>query len=542
MTEKKAIVAALDEIALLLRLEGESTHKVHPYEKAARAVERFAGSIPNAIADGFEGIPWIGKSAGVQIADFCRTGRSPLLDALRAEIPEGVRGLALLPGLGPERARRIWRELQILSIDDLESACRENRLAFAAGFGEQAQREIVRAIGAYREEAGLFLLPEAWEAANEVLASFGRSRIEIAGELRRQVELLHEVLFVAEGMPGEESRRSAGGFPVRILRRSREAFEACWLWESASEAHRVSLAARARERGFDFDREGFRKDGLILPFDEGGIYRSLGLEPVHPLLRERPAGETPGALPLIGPESIRGIFHAHTTDSDGASTVEEMVGEAVRLGYEWIGISDHSRNADYANGLSIERLREQGEKVRRIRDRFRTVRIYHGVESDILPDGSLDYPDPVLAELDFVVASIHSSMDMPRDAMTARIEKALRHPATTHWGHPSGRLLLIREAITCDFDRLLEVCAERGVSVEFNAHPYRLDLEWRRIPKAIALGVPISINPDAHALEGLAEPRLRCGTAAKGGLTPAGILNSRSAEEVGRWLSARRRR
>jgi len=540
--EKKEIATALEEIALLLELAGESSFKSRAFEVAARAIERFEGGVEDAIAAGLASIPGIGKSTAAQIESLARTGASPLLDELRAQFPEGVREFLRLPGLGPKRARAIWQDLGVASITDLEDACIENRLRALPGFGEKTQSKLLWEISLYRGRLGLFLLPAAWEAAQEVLGG-GRkwTRIEIAGELRRQIEVLREVLFVAEGPYVEESMRTAGGIPVRILRRPREIFEACWLWESVSEEHRVSLAARAIERGFAFGAEGFRKDGQPLHLDEDGIYRALGLEPVHPLLRELPAERAPHPGALVGPESIHGVFHVHTTDSDGAGTVEEMVIEAARLGYGWIGISDHSRTPVYANGLSVERLRAQGAAIREIQKRHPSIRIFHGTESDILPDGSLDYDDEALGELDFVVASIHSAMRMPREAMTRRIEKALRHPATTHWGHPSGRLLLTREPYECDDDHLLEVCAESGVSVEFNAHPYRLDLDWRRIPRAIELGIPISINPDAHRPEGLADARLTVGTAAKGGLTPAGIMNSRKAEEIASWLSKRRR-
>lgn len=539
MIEKKEIGAALEEIALLIELKGENTFKARAYEAAARTIERLPGPIEDL--PGLTAIPGIGLSIAAQIESLLRTGSSPLLVELRAALPDGLRELLRLPGLGPRRARLLWKEIDVASINDLEDACIENRVRSLAGFGDKTQANILNEISIFRGRAGLFLLPDAWEAANEVLASFGRNRIEVAGELRRQLEVLREVLFLAEGPPGEESRRSSGGIPVRILWRSPEAFDGCWLWESSSEEHRASLAARAIVHGFHFDAQGFGRDRFALPFDEERIYRSLGLDPVHPLLREGPVTGAPHPSPLVGPETIRGVFHVHTTDSDGTGTIAEMVGAAARLGYEWIGISDHSQTPVYANGLSPDRLRAQAAEIRRIQPHYPSIRIFHGVESDILFDGSLDYDDALLGELDFVVASIHSSMRMPREEMTRRIEKALRHPATTHWGHPSGRVLLAREPYECDIDHLLEVCAESGVSVEFNAHPSRLDLDWRRIPRAIELGVPISVDPDAHTIKGLGNARITVGTAAKGGLTPAGVWNSRGAEEVSAWLLQKKR-
>jgi DNA polymerase (family 10) len=372
------------------------------------------------------------------------------------------------------------------------------------------------------------------------------SRLEIAGELRRQMETLAEVLFVMKSADGAECAESVEmsqhGIPVRVLRRSIESFEGCWLWESCSLEHRISLAKRAAERGLTFTEAGLCRGGEIIPLAEDGIYRMLGLEPVHPLLREGPAESAPQPAALAGPEAIRGVFHVHTTDSDGGASLPEMVAEAERMGYAWVGISDHSKAAFYANGLTVERLRAQRRAIDETQALHPRIRILHGVESDILGDGSLDYDDEILRELDFVVASIHSRMRMDRAAMTDRIERALRHPATTHWGHPTGRLLLGRDPYDCDVEHLLRVCAETGVSVEFNANPQRLDLDWRWIPRALELGVKVSVNPDAHSLAGLADARLTIGTAAKGGLSAGDVLNSLSADSIGLWLEERKKR
>jgi DNA polymerase (family X) len=392
------------------------------------------------------------------------------------------------------------------------------------------------------------LLPEGWAAAEETFEALGASvsRVEIAGELRRQCETIREVVILALAGPGEAPRdqaiRSRSGIPIRILHRPPEIFEACWLWESCSEDHRASLQARARERGFTIDATGFRRDMTPLPLTEGWIYRNLGFEPIHPLLREGPAESCDHAANLAGPESVRGVFHVHTTASDGRGTLEEMVVEAHRLGYLWIGISDHSQRADYAGGLKAGRLREQADAIRALQGTHPDIRILHGVESDIHPDGSLDYPDEVLAGLDFVIVSIHDDYELSRDAMTARIARALEHPATAIWAHPSGRLLPGPPLYEMDTELLLQACARNGVAVEFNASPFRLDLDWRWIPRARALGVPVAVDPDAHTPAALAFPRQMIGNAAKGGLTPADMLNNRNAEEIVAWLTQRRRR
>jgi DNA polymerase (family X) len=547
--DRKQAAAVLDEIARLMELRGENPFKCRAFESAARAIERADAELEELVAsDALTSIRGIGKSTAEQITSLVREGYSPLLEELQSALPAELRRLMQIPGLGPKKLRVIHESLGVASIADLEHAIQANRLRDLPGFGQKSQDALLHSIESFHAFEGRFLLPAAWEAAAAYMAVNGSrdSRLEIAGELRRQMETLTEVLFVAESREGparqETARTVHAGVPVRVLACPPESFEARWLWESCSLDHRLSLEKRAGERGLSFSGEGLRRGETLLPLDESGIYRMLGLEPVHPLLREGPAGVAAHPTAIAGPESIRGIFHVHTTDSDGTATISQMVAEAERMGYAWVGISDHSKAASYANGLAPERLRAQRRAIDELQKQHARIRIFHGTESDILGDGSLDYDDDVLRELDFVVASIHSRMRMSRDAMTARIERAIRHPATTHWGHPTGRLLLERDPYDCDIEHLLHVCAEEGVSVEFNANPQRLDLDWRWIPRALELGVKLSVNPDAHSLSGLADARLTVGTAAKGGASAGDLLNSLSVDGISDWLRAVHRR
>lgn len=546
---RKQIAAALEEISVLLELRGENPFKSRAFASAARAIETLERAPEELLEEGLlTSIRGIGKSTAEQIEALCRRGRSPLLDELRAVLPEELRRMLSIPGLGPKRLRAIHEALGVASLSDLEYAIHENRLRTLPGFGAKSEENLLRAVQAFHRGEGRFLLPAAWKAAEEVLSRdlAGTGRVEIAGELRRQLETISEVLFIVEipvaGGAVPESPATESGVPCRTISVPAAAFDACWLWKSSAPAHREDLASRAAALGLSLGPGGFREGGEVRGATEEEIYEALGLPFFHPLLREGPVGDSTPPRTLAGPEAIHGVFHVHTTESDGTGTLEQMVAEAERLGYRWIGIADHSRSAFYANGLSEERLRAQRKAIDAIQGAHPAIRIFHGVESDILPDGSLDYSDEMLAELDFVVASIHSRMKMERRAMTDRIERALNHPATTHWGHPTGRLLLGREPYDCDLERLLRVSAEAGVSVEFNAHPQRLDLDWRWISRALALGIRISVNPDAHAPEGLADARLTVGTAAKGGLTPREMLNSLSAEEIAGWLASKRGR
>jgi DNA polymerase (family 10) len=548
-TDRKQIAAALREIARLSELRGENPFKCRAFDQAARAIERLNQDLQELVDRGkLTSIRGIGKGTALQITHLLDTGHSPLLEELRAFFPEGLRRLLRLPGLGPKRLRVIHEKLGVTSVGELEYAIVENRLRDLPGFGTKSQEALRKAIEILRRHEGRFLLPVGWRAATTILIERGEreQRVEIAGELRRQLETLSEVVLIAEGesgrQPSEHREKTTDGIPYRLLVRPAESFEGSWLWESSSESHRKSLQERAGTRGLTFDATGLRKGQRTMALTEEEIYRKLDLPPVHPLLREEAATELNHADSLAGPESIRGIFHVHTTDSDGVGSVEEMVTEAKRMGYQWIGISDHSQSAVYANGLSPERLRQQKKQLAQIQKQLPEIRILHGVESDILSDGSLDYDDDLLDELDFVVASVHGQFGMDPETMTKRIERALRHPATTHWGHPTGRLLLAREGYACDLEHLLKVCAEEGVSVEFNANPHRLDLDWRWIPLARTLEIPLSINPDAHTPEGLSDARLTVGTAAKGGLQHDEPLNNRTPEEISDWLREGRRR
>lgn len=545
----RSVCAALEEIALLLEIRGENPFKTRAYESAARALEEAHVDIADAVASGsLLSIRGIGKGTALQIESLVKAGRSDLLDELRAAYPPSFRELLRVPGLGIKKLGILRERLGINSLADLEHAIHENRLRELPGFGEKTQAKLLAGVEFVRRTSGRFLLPAAWRAADERIAHHARPRrrLEVAGELRRQLEMVTEVTLVLEAEPGaapiEDREQATNGVPCRVLSRSPVAFEACWLYESCSEEHRAALVRGAAERGLRFETSGIRReDGTVLPLQEAEIYAMLGLPAIHPLLREAPPHAGPYPAELVGPETVHGIFHVHTLDSDGSASVEAMVAEAEHLGYRWIGIADHSQTPVYANGLSPERLRAQGEAVRALRATHPGIRIFHGTESDILPDGSLDYDDALLDELDFVVASVHAQFSVDRDAMTRRIERALRHPATTHWGHPTGRLLVGRAAYDCDIDYLLRVCAEEEVAVEFNAHPQRLDLDWRWIGRAIELGVKVCSNPDAHAPEGLSDARTMIGTAAKGGLTPEGLLNALGPEEITTWLETRRR-
>ena len=311
---------------------------------------------------------------------------------------------------------------------------------------------------------------------------------------------------------------------------------------TGSKEHNTRLRQKARERGWKLNEYGlWDEEGAALPTpDEEDIFRHLDMAWIPPELRED-LGEFEKAAdlhsrsaewePLISEQDVKGVLHCHSTWSDGKATLREMVQAASDLGWVYYGTADHSRTASYAGGLSIEQLAEQRAELEEIRSDFPHMTLLQGIESDILADGSLDYPDEVLAELDYVVVSVHSSFSLPRAEQTARIEKALRHPATTVWGHPTGRLLLQRDGYEIDLDHLLSVAAEEKVIVELNAHPRRLDLDWRWGRRVLELGVDIGIHPDAHSTQGLRDVEYGVAVARKMGFSPSQVTNCMNPEE-----------
>jgi DNA polymerase (family 10) len=394
-------------------------------------------------------------------------------------------------------------------------------------------------------------------------------RISMAGSLRRRKEIVGDVDLVVgtdapeeviahfttlprvarviSRGPGHAAVALGSGITVDLRLAADRAFPYVLHHATGSKEHLTLLQGYAGRRGLTVNEHGLFRGDVEIPCDsEKMMYAALGLDTIVPELREG-LGEIEAAaahrLPmLVEAGAVRGLFHAHTTYSDGRASVAEMVAATRALGYQYLGISDHSQAAHYANGMSPERVRAQHAEIEALRGTFPGFTIFHGAEVDILPDGSLDYPDELLAELDFVIASVHSQFQMARDEMTRRVVRAVRHPAVTMLGHPTGRLLLARDAYALDLDQVLDAARDAGVVIELNANPRRLDLDWRVCRNAKARGVALSINPDAHRTEGLGDVPYGIGIARKGWLEPRDIFNTRSAAEVETYLRARRAR
>lgn len=573
---RESIVRILRETGDLLEIQEANPFRVRAYHNAARAMEGITGEPQEMLEEGsLAEVPGIGAGLVAAIAEILQTGRLTLHDELRRQFPPGLLDLFRVPGLGAKRIRILHRELGIGSPGELERAAREGKVAALAGFGARSQEKILsglEALGRYDER---HLVDHARHEALRLLEHLRRHpavrRAEIAGSLRRWCETIGDLDFVAAvsgakrievaahfaAAPGCEevvasgetkvALRLAGGFEADLRMVEADEFATALHHFTGSKEHNIALRTRARHDGLTVNEYGlFRGEERLDCPDEASIYRHLGLAFIEPEMREgldeieRAAA---GPLPsLIEDGDLRGTFHVHSTWSDGTASLEGMARAAAALGWEYLGIADHSRSAAYAGGMSVEQVREQWAEIDAWNARGEAPWLFKGIESDILVDGALDYPDELLIGFDFVVASVHSRFRLPREEMTARIVRAVRHPCTTFLGHPTGRLLLAREGYEVDLDAVLDAADEAGVIVELNANPHRLDLDWRVLRARLPRNKRTSIHPDAHSPQGLEDVLWGVHAARKAGARAADVLNCEPLSKVREHFDGRRAR
>lgn len=547
----------LDEIGTRMELSGESPFKVRAYHNGAEVLRALKIPLAGLVEERkLKALPGIGEALAEKISKLHRTGTHPLLERLREDVPDGLLRLVALPGLGPKKALRLREDLGIGDLDALERAIDDGSLAKAKGFSAKAAEKLKHALGFVRASAGRLRLNDAdallAAAAEEIRALPGVKDVAPAGEARRRCETVGELRLVAAADRPERLPAKAGpGERVRVLAVKPDRFGAALLCATGSEGHLEALNARAKQEGLVLEDGGLsRKGKAVATPAEADVYESLKLPFVEPELREGrgelDAKNLKARAKLVAGADVKGIVHCHSTYSDGANTLEQMA-EAVRaMGLQYFGIADHSKSAGYAGGLKEDRVKRQREEVDALNARYAkekvAFRVFHGIESDIREDGSLDYDDEVLSSFDYVVASVHSRFDLDEAAQTARIVKAVSHPAATILGHATGRLLLRREGYKVDLEQVLAACAKHGVAVEINAHPVRLDLDWRWHARALELGAWLSINPDAHNVEELKLVAYGVAVARKGGVPPDKVLNALDAKAFEKHLLARRKR
>src|SRR5438067_364096 len=544
---KEEIAGVLERIATLLELKGENPFKTRAYTNAARAIETFGANLSNfqdeeAVAK----IPSIGKSIALKIKELAETGSLKYLQELSAEFPTGILELFSLPGLGAKKIKALHDKLGISSTEQLQKACEQGRVAELPGFGETTQQKICEAIARRASHAGSFqfgqVAAEAEALRSDLAAHEAALQVEIAGSYRRRKEIVHDLdllvatkepeavtkFFVSHPLvesviaqgPTKSSVRLSSGVQcdLRVVTTAEYPFALAYF--TGNKEHNIEMRSRALRRGWTLNeyrlapvRVDPKAKKKKLPSkipsveDEADLYRAVDLDFIPPELREN-CGEFEAAkqhsLPkLIEKENLRGTFHCHTTASDGHNSLEEMAEAAQALGFEYLGIADHRRSQIQAHGLDEKKLLAQVSQIRKLNKKFDGFRIFGGVECDILRDGSLDFPDEILSQLDFVVASVHSAVGLSEADMTRRMIRAMENPFVTMLAHPTGRLLLKREPYKIDVAKILDAAARTRTWIELNAAPKRLDLDWRWWPMAKQKGVKCVINPDAHRAERL---------------------------------------
>jgi len=564
---REILAETLEDIALLLELKGENPFKIRAYRTGAETVMQFPGDIvTRAREDDLKGIKGVGDALRQKLHELAVTGKLEFYDQLKAEFPSGLFELFRLQGLGPKKIKALYDGLGVDSPKRLKEVCLSGEVASLPGFGKKTAEKILEAIAFRETNAERFRLGDVVAPVEEILASLKEHpdclRAEVAGSYRRAKETVHDVDFlvatanagaiiehfighdrvsdvIAKG-PTKASVHLSDGLQCDLRAVSNAEFACALAYFTGSKEHNVAMRGLALKRGYTLNeyrlapREGSGSPEAPVFESEAQLHRFLGLDYMAPELREN-TGEieaaAAGDLPrLIELENLRGTFHNHTVASDGKNTLGEMAAAAMDLGLQYLGIADHSKSSVQANGLDERRLREQLAEIRDLNCQYQSegklFRLFAGSEVDILKDGSLDFDDELLGELDYVVASVHSAMTLPEAEMTERLIRAVSHPKVTMLGHLTGRLLLERDAYAVDIPAVIEACAASGTVIELNCNPWRLDMDWRWWKEAAERGVKCSINPDAHRSSQLDYLWFGARLARKGWLTRADVINT----------------
>jgi DNA polymerase (family 10) len=544
-----------DEIASLFKsyadlseLHGGNPFKIKSFQSAAYRIERMPEPLASKTLEQLQQTEGIGKSIAEKIHEISNTGSFADLDELVANTPVGVVEMFKVKGIGPKKIAYIWNQLGIESVGELYYACKENRLAQAKGFGGKTQENIIDSIEFIFNNANKFHYARvekfALKLAQDIKALFPDTQISLCGEIRRRCEVIEQIdlligtsvekkqleqLSYLNNIQAKESGYSAmaeQNLPIHFYTTSADEFAMQLLKFTGNDTHLEQLNIEGSQGHFKSEVE---------------IYQSLSLPYIEPEMREG-RGEVEkarnGNMPeLIELTELKGILHNHTTYSDGSNSLTEMAEYAKALGYQYLGICDHSQSAQYAGGLKPEAIYKQQAEIDKLNKSLAPFKIFKGIESDILGDGSLDYSQEVLSTFDFIVASVHSNLKMNEEKAMMRLIKAIENPYTTILGHPTGRLLLMREGYPIDHAKIIDACAANGVCIEINANPYRLDIDWRWIDYAMHKNVMLSINPDAHETVGYHDMYFGVCVARKGGLTAEYCLNALSLDEIQKWFN-----
>ena len=550
-TDTQTVARLLREYAQRTSLRGGNPYRAKAYLKAAESLGALSQPLDHIIkARTLIDIPGVGDAIADIITKLHETGSHPSLEKLREEVPGGVLELFAIPGIRPDKILKLHQKLGISSLAELEAAAKADRIRPVKGLGTSLQTKILQNLSIARSgetqlhlHKAAALLERAVKTVKETHPEY--TRVEIAGDFRRGCELVANLALVAETKSPPDPEESSDGLTLAVT--DKKHFGAKLLHATGSSEHLQQLAKLAGGKGLAVKQDGlYRGKKLIASSTEKDIYEALGLQFIEPELREGRDEISRAAkhkLPkLVADKNLHGILHSHTTASDGTETLEAMAEATRKRGYEYYGVADHSISAHYAGGLSLDEIKAQHREADKLNKKYgKSFRILKGIEADILGDGSLDYPDRVLGTFDFVVASVHSRFKMTKKEQTERIIKAIKNPYTTIIGHLTGRQLQRRPGYEIDIDKVLKACAEYGVAVEINAHPWRLDLDWRWHQKALDYGCIFSINPDAHSIRELDHMHWGVEMARKGGVPPDRVLNAMPLAKLLAHLQRRRR-
>lgn len=577
------VAEKLREVYNMMQLAGENRFRAIAFDRAAQTIEGLKTDINSHIENNsLTNIKGIGKSIADDIIAFAETGTMPVLDALKEKVPNGLIEWLNISGLGPKNIAKIHKKLGISEITELKEACRSGAVAELPGLGKKSAEKIIKSIEYLEKFGQRARLDQALEIANPffnfVKELEGVEQCDIAGSLRRSRETIGDVdILVAADKDNAESIfdafvnhelvveilgrgdtkssvRTENGRQVDLRIVTSEQYPAALMYFTGSKEHNIVLRQRARDRGMALNEYGLFKlndddetdfDQPVQTNSETNIYDKLDLHFVPPEHRED-RGEFEyyaehEFMDLVQESDVKGVVHAHSTWSDGKYSIKQMAEASLKKGYEYLLITDHSKTAAYAGGLSIDQIKQQWDEIDELNESYSAnginFTVFKGIESDILSDGSLDYPDDILEGFDCVIASVHNGLEMEADKMNARFEAAIKNPYTRIVGHPTGRLLLKREESKMNLNRLIELAADNNTAIEINASPWRLDLDWRYGNKAKETGLMTSINPDAHSRDGIDDIKYGVMIARKAKFEPSRVLNTFSADDFKKWVS-----
>jgi DNA polymerase (family 10) len=543
-----AIADQFSLLAKLMDIHGENAFKAKSYSSAAFTIEKLPQQLALLPEKDIYKVKGLGESAGKKVWEILQSGGLKALEDLIQQTPPGVLEMMNIKGLGPKKINVIWKEMHIDTIEELESACRENRIAAKKGFGEKTEQKILEAIAFAQQSKGLFLYKQVEDFAlalqTKLAARFPQHQVALAGEFRRQLEVISKLEWITT-VPKEQlkafvltedaevleeaddvvSIRAGGYIDLHFYFSPEQEFAKHLFERSSSEEFLCGWKEKFPATMCTTEEEFFTKAGI--PFipaylrEKAGIIEKINSHTVED---------------IIQPGTIKGLIHSHSNWSDGSYTIEQMAEELIRQGFEYLVISDHSKAAAYANGLSEEKIKAQHQYIDSLNQKFAPFKIFKSIECDILGDGSLDYDNETLASFDLVITSIHSNLDMDEEKAMARLLKAISHPYATILGHMTGRLLLRRKGYPIDHKAVIDACAANQVVIEINASPSRLDMDWRWINYALEQNVLLSVNPDAHALEEFGYIKYGTLVAQKGGLPASKNLSSFSRQEFETFL------